>query len=66
MYLKLDNGHIAQLQAVYIEENKLCFVLYDGRIIKKEYPNSEIIKVKFSNMETSLQNRGQLLDIIHL
>ncbi len=66
MYLKLDNGHIAQLQAVYIEENKLCFLLYDGRIIRKEYPNSEIVKVKFSNFETSIFNRGQLLDIAHL
>ncbi|MGE5605034.1 MAG: hypothetical protein ACM3YE_05005 [Bacteroidota bacterium] len=66
MYLKLDNGNIAQLKAVYIEKNQLCFLLHDGRIIRKEYPNAEIVKVKFSNFETSVFNRGQLLDIAHL
>lgn len=66
MYLKFDNCHIAQLQAVYIEKNQLCFVLYDGKTIRKDCPNLEIIKVQFSNLEAAIKNRGQLLDIVHL
>lgn len=66
MYLKLDNGKLSFIQAVYPEGTKLCFVIHDGTVIHKDYYTEEIVRLKTSNLESHISNRIQIVDLQYL